>query len=222
MRVYPVSNGKLDKVAHFDSKAQVEEYIRGLEIPSTFFLPGFYMSNIPGQSLNNRQNGKYNIALPIPTDSPMPLFDAGRDTGKFVKGILLNRSKLLGARVLGATDYYTPAGILEEFQSVKSRDGGGGMAIQAPEDMFKKILASKGLSEDLQEEMLQNMQLMPQFGYYGGANLNESHSVRYIYIRTRNTYVSEVFPLTLRQILTDRLTTWKEFVEQESSWADLQ
>jgi hypothetical protein len=28
--------------------------------------------------------------------------------------------------------------------------------------------------------MLQNMQLMPMFGYYGGASLAESHSVSFI------------------------------------------
>ena len=34
----------------------------------------------------------------------------------------------------------------------------------------------------IQEEMLQNMQLMPMFGYYGGASLAESHSVRFSFL----------------------------------------
>ncbi|PGH02023.1 hypothetical protein AJ80_08917 [Polytolypa hystricis UAMH7299] len=197
LNITTLSKGKLDKVAHFDSKADVEEYIREIEIPATFFMPGFYMSNIPNQSLNNRQ-GAYNFALPIPTDSPIPLFDTARDTGKFVKGILLNRGKLLGARILGATAYYTPQQIIEEFQQVKPQEGSGGRAIQVPEVAFKGVLAAKGLPEHLQDELLQNMLLMPQFGYFGGANLNESHS-----------------------ILAEPATTWKEFVEQEPSWANL-
>jgi hypothetical protein len=172
----PVSKGKLSKVAHFDSKAEVEEYIRELEVPATFFLPGFYMSNIPDASLNNAQ-GTYNMALPIPTDSPIPLFDATRDTGKFVKGILLNRGKLLGTRVYGATDYYTPERIIKDFQEVKPENGSGGKAVQIKESLFKQILGSMGMPEAIQEEMLENMLLMAEFGYYGGANLNESHSV---------------------------------------------
>ena len=134
------------------------------------------MSNIPGQNLNNIQ-GTYNFALPIPINSPIPLFDTERDTGKFVKGILLNREKVLGARIYGATDYYTPEQIIADFQVVKPRDGSGGSAIQVPEELFKKILASVGLPEPLQEELLENMLLMPQFGYYGGADLKASHSV---------------------------------------------
>ena len=33
---------------HFDAKAEVEEYVRELSIPATFFYPGCYMSNFPG------------------------------------------------------------------------------------------------------------------------------------------------------------------------------
>lgn len=195
LNVTKLSKGKLDKVVHFDSKATVEEYIRQLGIPATFFLPGFFMSNIPGQSLNNMQ-GAYNFALPIPTDSPIPLFDVSEDTGKFVKAILLNREKVLGARIYGATDYYTPKQIISTFQEVKPEDGSGGNAIQVPEDKFKAILASKGLPETAQNELLQNMLLMSQFGYYGGADLKES-----------------------KAILEEPPTSWKEFVAKAPAWA---
>jgi uncharacterized protein YbjT (DUF2867 family) len=187
-----VSGGKLSKVAHFDSKAHVEEYVRSLGIPATFFLPGFYMSNIPGQSLNNMQ-GPYSFALPIPTDSPMPLFDTERDTGKFIKAILLHREQTLGKQILGATDYYTPEQIIADFQAVKSQEGQGGKAIQVPEAAFKKVLAGKGLPEPVQDEMLENMLLMPQFGYYGGASLKESHAVSF-YECTSEFLACTLFP----------------------------
>lgn len=32
-------------MAHFDSKAEVEDYVRDLGIPATFFYAGAYMSN---------------------------------------------------------------------------------------------------------------------------------------------------------------------------------
>lgn len=38
-----ITNGKLRNVKHFDSKAIVEAYIRGLPIKSAFYMPGHYM-----------------------------------------------------------------------------------------------------------------------------------------------------------------------------------
>ncbi|KAK9490517.1 NmrA-like domain-containing protein [Lipomyces doorenjongii] len=105
-------------VFHFDSKAPVEEYIRQIGIPASFFLPGFYMSNIPGRSMRlNLDTKELRFGRPVPGTSPIPLPDTAADTDKFVKRMLLNREK--------------------------------------------------GMSATLQEEMLQNMQLMPEFGYYG-------------------------------------------------------
>ena len=175
-----VSGGALSKVHHFDSKADVEEYIRKIGVPATFFMPGFYMSNIPGKSFApNPDNGTYRFALPIPANSPIPLFDTGSDTGKFVKAILLNREKCLGKNVLGATDYYTPDQIVEQFKEVKPKAGHGATYAELPPEAFKGFLAKTGMPEPVQEEMLQNMQLMPQFGYYGGASLKESQDVSF-------------------------------------------
>ncbi|EFR01094.1 hscarg protein [Nannizzia gypsea CBS 118893] len=197
INVTKVSGGKLAGVSHFDSKAAVEEYICSIKVPATFFLPGFYMSNISAGALNNA-SGIYNLSNPVPNDTPIPLFDSSRDTGKFVKAILLNREKVLGKQVYGATDYYTPDRIIAEFQAVKSQDGQGGAAIRIPDEDFKGILAIGNMSEKAREEMLQNMQLLYMFGYYGGASLKES-----------------------LDLLDEPPTTWKEFVEQEPAWAHL-
>ncbi|KAK9317065.1 hypothetical protein V1524DRAFT_375558 [Lipomyces starkeyi] len=199
LNVTKLSGGKLDKVLHFDSKATVEEYIRQIGIPASFFLPGFYMSNIPGQMMRvNPGANEFMMGLPIPGTSPIPLLDTAADTGKFVKGILLNREQSLGKRFLGATDYYTPEQIVDDFKAVKPASGKGAKYSELPTAVFKAILASIGLSEDLQEEMLQNMQLMPEFGYFGNESLTESQS-----------------------ILDEPLTTWKEFVAKTPVWADL-
>lgn len=40
-----ISNGKFTRVYHFDSKAEVEIYIRRLPIKSVFYMAGFYMQN---------------------------------------------------------------------------------------------------------------------------------------------------------------------------------
>ncbi len=40
-----MTNGKITGAQSFDTKAEVEEYIRGLHIKSVFFMPGWFMQN---------------------------------------------------------------------------------------------------------------------------------------------------------------------------------
>ncbi|KAL2063524.1 hypothetical protein VTL71DRAFT_5329 [Oculimacula yallundae] len=188
LNVSELTKGVLTKVLHFDSKAHIEQYIRATEMPATFFLPGFYMSNLPGG--NFRQvNDEWTLALPMPGSAPIPLLNTADDVGKFVKGILLNREKVLGKRIFGATDYYTVDQIVKEFKEQFPEAGKTAKAVELPHEVFKKVLGDKGMPANTQEELLQNMRLMPEFGYYGGGSLDESHS-----------------------ILVDKLTTWKEFM----------
>ena len=167
----------LPDVAHFDSKANVEEYIRSLGIPASFFLAGFYMSNLPGMSLRDMGDGNWALAMPMPDNSPIPLFDAEDDTGKFVKGMFLNEEKVLGKRIYGATAYYTPAEIVDQFKELFPNTGKKTVFPQLPGDVFKSIMASTGAPEPIQEELLQNMRLLPEFGYYGGDTLDSSLAV---------------------------------------------
>ena len=44
--VTKMTEGKLTGVKPFDSKAEVETYIRGLPIKSAFYMPAFYMQNM--------------------------------------------------------------------------------------------------------------------------------------------------------------------------------
>ena len=135
---------------------------------------------------------EWTLALPIPVDSPtIPLIDTEEDTGKFVKGILLNREKTLGKQIYGAHTYYSMEQIVEEFKAVKPEAGKGAKAVEIPPEVFKGFMAQGGMPEVVQEEMLQNMQLLPMCGYYGGASLDESHSVRIRLLSdpTRNVFV---------------------------------
>jgi hypothetical protein len=136
------------------------------------------MSNIPGKMMRQvPPNNDWTLALPIPTSSPVPLLATAEDTGKFVKGILLNREKTLGKRIYGATDYYSVAEIVKEFQEVYPEAGKTAKAVELPHEVFKSALAKSGMPAEGAEELLQNMRLMNEYGYYGGAKLDESHSV---------------------------------------------
>ena len=176
--VTKLTGGKFAKVEHFDSKAAVEQYIRDLGIPATFMMPGFFMSNLPGASfLQLPPSNDWTFALPMPPDTPIPFFDAADDTGKFVKGILTHRDKVLGKRVLAATDYYTPSDLISIFKELFPKAGESAKFVQLSKDDYKNGLAKVGMPERAQEELYENMAFMNEFGYYGKASLAESLEV---------------------------------------------
>ena len=175
-----MTSGKFSHVAHFDSKARVEAYIRSIGIPATFFMPGYFMPNFDQVLMPNPQSEahEYLLALPCPADTPLPLLDTGRDTGKFVKAIVLNRSSLLGERVYGATAYYTPEQVIKDFIAAKPIAGKGAHFVELPGEVFKGFLAKAGMPEKAQVETLEMMQFFHPYGYYGKASLEESQKVR--------------------------------------------
>ncbi|GKT43112.1 NmrA-like family domain-containing protein 1 [Colletotrichum spaethianum] len=195
-----LSNGVLPEVYHFDSKAAVEEYVRTTSLPSTFFLPGFYMSNLPGGMLRQTPpDNAWAFNFPVPASSPIPFFDPAADTGKFVKGIVLNREKVLGKRILAATAYTTAGEAVEVFKKVYPEAGKTARYNEISHDDFRGALKGQGMPDFAAEELLQNMRLLNEFGYYGGEKLDESHA-----------------------IVEDKLTTWEDYVKKAKAFAGLQ
>lgn len=158
-------------------------------------MPGFYMTNLPGGMF--RPSPTWTLSLPIPATAPVPVFYAG-DTGKWIKAIALHRDALLGKRVLAATAYLTPAQLVDQFKAAFPHDGATAQFVEASHDQFKQGLEATGMPDFAAQEMLENMRLMDEGGYYGGAALDESHS-----------------------ILDDELTTWEEFMKIDKGFAGL-
>lgn len=78
-----ISNGRLTHIKHFEGKAEIEEYIRQINIPATFVLPGFFASNLFG-SIRKNDDGSFAWALPGDGDkTQVPIFDVQGDMGKF-------------------------------------------------------------------------------------------------------------------------------------------
>lgn len=75
------TKGRLNHVPHFDSKANIEKYIRASGVGCSFVLPGYYMSNFT-QMLNRAEDGSYQLFYPVGKQAQFPLFDAAQDTGK--------------------------------------------------------------------------------------------------------------------------------------------
>ena len=174
--VNKLTKGKFPNVYHFDSKAHIENYIRELGIPASFFMPGFFMSNLDTMITPSPQPPHdYIMALPMPSTTPIPWFDAVDDTGKFVKAMVMKEKEVMGKNVLGATDYCTPDQVVETFKSVKKETGAQFM--QLDKDTYKGFLAKVGMPDFAQEEMYENMSFMNEFGYFGKQSLEWSLGV---------------------------------------------
>jgi hypothetical protein len=161
-------------------------------------MPGFYMYNLTGGMFRPQADGTYAFCLPIPSSTPVPLFASELDTGKYVKGILLNREKVLGKRIYAATKYYTCDEIVGLFKSMFPEAGKTAKYIELSHEAFKGGIVQMGLGERAAEDLLQNMRLMNEFGYYGGDSLDES-----------------------KEVLGEPMTTWEEYMKQAKAWAEL-
>ena len=77
------SKGKLAHITHFDGKAKIESYMRQSGVPSTFVLPGMFMSGFFGM-IRKLDDGSYGMNIPegVSADNAKtPLFDVVADTG---------------------------------------------------------------------------------------------------------------------------------------------
>ncbi|KAI0198340.1 NMRAL1 protein [Astrocystis sublimbata] len=191
-----LTDGKLSRVYHFDSKAHAAEYVRSLGIPATFFMPGFYMPNIPGGMLSQRGEN-WVLSLPIAASSPIPLYDPA-DTGKYVKAIMSNKEALLGKGFTASTEYLTAQEVLDTFKAVFPEAGKSAAYFQTPKDAFYDFMKSTGMPDFAVDEMYENMVLLQDFGYYGGLPLEESH-----------------------KFVTEKLTTVAEFFKKAPAFAEL-
>ncbi|KAL6890434.1 NmrA-like family domain-containing protein [Trichoderma evansii] len=141
--VAKATNGKLAKVYHFDSKAMVEQYARDSGIPATFYQPGFFMSNIPGQLLSQESPDKpWTLAIPTSETAPFPIFDTEADTGKSFKAIVLKRNEV-------------------------SKDS---KFFSLPYEMFTAPLKGRGMPDFVAEKPLQNFNLMDEVATMLGRN----------------------------------------------------
>ncbi|KAL7940441.1 hypothetical protein V8C42DRAFT_362674 [Trichoderma barbatum] len=182
------SKGRLPNISHFVGKAKIEQYIRDSGVPATFVMPGFFMSNMFTQ-IRKADNGKYTLALPVSLEkAQVPLLDAGADTGKFVKAAIQHFPSALGKRIYAAADYYSPSRLISEFSEVIGKPA---QAIELPSETYKSLLPPK-----VAQEVLENMLLLQDPGYYGGNDLAESLA-----------------------LLSEKPRSWREFVaENKAKW----
>jgi uncharacterized protein YbjT (DUF2867 family) len=196
--VTKLTGGELKHVAHFDSKAEIEEYIEGIKggsgMVASYWMPGFFMSNLKEMIKPNPKTGTPTLKMPWDAEkTQVALLDVVGDTGKFVAGLLLadDPKSVDGFHVNGVSQWATPQAIVSMISE------GGGTKVE-----FLEVSAEEYegyLPEPIAKEMTENMLLVRTWSYFGkGAEKEQAQS---------------------NKILGDtKLTTWEEFVKQNGPW----
>ncbi|KAJ3542811.1 hypothetical protein NM208_g3900 [Fusarium decemcellulare] len=167
LHVSDITHGRLTHVVHFDKKAEVERYIRSTGVPSTFILPGYFMSNFSVfQMLQKGADGVYSLYNPVNEQAEFPLIDIEADMGKYGIAAIKKRSEVLGKQILAAADYYTPTRIVSEFQDIT---GNKARFISVDTESYKNSLPAP-----MADEMMENHWFIEDPGYFAGRSLKES------------------------------------------------
>ncbi len=161
----PVTNGQLKHVEHFDSKAEVEEYIRSKKMPASFFQPGFFMSNLKG-SLRPGDDGNYTLTAPWHPDTKVPMLDVVADTGKFVAAALLKGPSTDPKRIMGVSEWNSPNDIAAAMKEINGKDV---KFTEVDGDTFMQFLPPATA-----KELTENFLLIRDYEYFGPGAQTES------------------------------------------------
>ena len=92
-------------------------------------------------------------------DTKIPLFEASKDTGKFVAGILAHISKPSGERIFGATGWYTCTDMVSTIEKVS----GEKVSYSAvPDEVFQS-----SLPPNIARELTETFMFMRDYAYFG-------------------------------------------------------
>jgi uncharacterized protein YbjT (DUF2867 family) len=195
--VTKMTNGDLKHVDHFDGKADVEEYIESIKggsgMVASYWMPGFFMSNLKGMIQPNPSTKVPTLNMPWDAEkTQVALLDAVGDSGKFVAGLLLADSKSVdGFKVHGVSEWTTPQSIVTTLSKIADTKV---EFQQVPADMYEGFLPPA-----IAKEMTENMLLVRDWSYFGkGAEKKQSES---------NKLIGDM-----------KLTTWEEFVKHNGPW----
>jgi hypothetical protein len=148
-----LTNGTLTKLQHFDSKAEVEEYIDSAkgDMTATYYRPASFMDNFK-QSINLVPDGVPTYFAPLdPINTKFPVIDVAADTGKFVAGTLEAGRAADGAHVDGVDEWLSPNDIIDTISNVS---GSTVKFMPVRPEAYKKFLPRGDCRRDLGEYAL--------------------------------------------------------------------
>ncbi|KAI0145171.1 NmrA-like family-domain-containing protein [Xylariaceae sp. FL1272] len=153
-----ITKGEVTGMKHFDGKAEVEAYIRTLDIKSAFVLLGWYMQNhlslvVPKKN----EDGSHTLNMPWGPEVRLPLIDI-RDTGKFITPALLEPERYHQRRFMCATAFYS----LREMADAWTEVAGKEVKLNDPSDLSQFV----GLSQEQKRETVHTRKF-GEYGYFG-------------------------------------------------------
>lgn len=160
-----ISGGKYGRIATFDAKAKVEEYIRGLPIKASFVALGSYMQNFQTskflpltKEVGSDGTETWVMARHVSPQTKMPLIDAVRDTGKFVGAIVASPTEYEGKKFCAAERQYSQ----EEICAAMSKGSGKNVVYKqvSPEEFAKMAPFGGGM-------FVEYYSYLEEFGYFG-------------------------------------------------------
>ncbi|PWY87213.1 NmrA family transcriptional regulator [Aspergillus sclerotioniger CBS 115572] len=160
--VSKISNGKYTKVEYFDAKAEVEEYIRGLPIKSTFYAPGWFMQNFGGNMRPRTvegADGKKVLVNVVGPGTKLPLIDPSRDTGVFLGGVLREPERWLGRVVQAAAEVYS----YEEVAGMMSEV----LGVEVQYQVVEREVFEGDLPPVFADRLVEMVRYIEEFGYFG-------------------------------------------------------
>ena len=106
---------------------------------------------------------------------------------------------MVGKRILGTSGYRAVEDALTVFQKTYPQAAEGSSYSQLPADVYQGILQGPAqMPEFIAKEMTEMMQFIGEFGYYGGAPLEESLA-----------------------LVEDKLTSLEDWAQQAPEWKEL-
>ena len=93
-------------IPHFDSKWEIEQYVRALGLPATIQRPVFFMDNFTTFNPPRMVGGTLTLSLPLPPTKPLQMI-ATDDIGAFATLVFENPDEFIGQAIEIAGDELT-------------------------------------------------------------------------------------------------------------------
>lgn len=153
------SGGKFAHSYHWETKAQIAEYIEqmpGLAEKSSFIYIGAYISNPFLYPKFQPQSGEFVSVIPASKSMRMPIIDTANSTGPFVRALVEDEEA--GMKLLAYDDYLS----VEQIMDVWSRNLGKPTKVieMSVEEMHEKTA--------IPVEVLSGPAFVDEFGYCAG------------------------------------------------------
>lgn len=189
-----LTDGVLSRLAHFDSKASVEEFVEANKgnMIASYFMPAMFLGFLP--NLIRIQNGVPTIILPYPSeDVAWPLIDPPQDGGKFIMGLFEGGKDANGARVNAVSCWITPRELATELSKASGRE----VVLKiVPPDEF-----AKDFPDNLATELTETLRIAGEYSVYGKGQKAKQHE--------HNKWLVEG---------SDPLLTLQQWINQQKPW----